>query len=178
METVEFKLTYYVSAMLAQGGVLRLTDDRIVFSPGTIERAVGATDTEIPFDNIKLVDVTGTITESLFIRTQEKAYRFVGGEPYKVRDIIQSAVQNYLQNKSNVSKTAALAPANAAPPSTPAQKPEPAHTLRNCAKCQKPVRPNLNFCPYCKSPHQKVCLNCFEPVEHDWKFCGCCGSDL
>ena len=181
MENQEFKLTYYVSAMLAQGGTLRVMDDKIVFSPGTIERAVGASDTEIPYHLIKLVDVTGTITESLFIRTQEKAYRFVGGEPYKVRDIIHSAVQNYMQNRTGSMKvtpqTQDTASAQHAAPQAVQPKAEQSHPGAACPTCQKPVRSDYNFCPHCKKALRKICMNCNEPEDPNWKYCAVCGAE-
>src|SRR5438067_12027363 len=89
----EYRLTYYVGAMLAHGGVLTLHEDRIIFAPRAFERTMGAEDTVIPYDKIKMVEVNGTITESLMVRTLEKAHRFVGSDPYKIRDRINEAIQ-------------------------------------------------------------------------------------
>ena len=50
----QFSVTYYVGIMLAQGGILKILDDQLLFVPRNIEKAMGASDVEIPFDTIKI----------------------------------------------------------------------------------------------------------------------------
>src|SRR2546430_53000 len=91
----EFKVTYYVGIMLAQGGSLFIKDDHILFVPRSIERAMGASDVAVAFDHIKVAEVTGTITESLMVRSQEKTYRFVGSDVHKICDLINLALKDF-----------------------------------------------------------------------------------
>src|SRR5579885_1361266 len=107
----EYKLTYYVGAMLAHGGVLSILDNRLVFAPRAFERTMGATDTVIPFEQIKMVEVSGTITESLMVRTLEKAHRFVGSDPYKIRDRINEAIQHAAEHHPPAALAAPVPPA-------------------------------------------------------------------
>lgn len=188
METFEneFKMTHYIGVMLAQGGVLTIKEDSLIFSPGTLERTMGAEETVMPFDKIKMVEVTGTITESLIVRTQEKSHRFVGGEPYKIRDIINSAVQKFLQHKpaisTNSTKTLKQSPApDTATTNIPVDAiPTPSQTKSGvtCPSCSKPIRDEFNFCPFCQTLLKKSCSKCFKAVEQEWKACAFCNSSL
>lgn len=185
----EYKMTYYVGIMLAQGGVLSIRDGNLVFLPGTIERAVGATETVIPFEKIQMVDVTGTITESLVIKTPEKVHRFVGSEPYKIRDKIVSVMHTHREMAPPVQKTTEQAPIpsqtqaatvqetrNVAVSTTPQniiQKSED-----KCSSCSQPVRIEFNFCPSCGTILKKSCSKCYKVVETNWKFCPFCHSSI
>ena len=181
----EFKLTYYVGAMLAHGGVLMIKEDRLVFAPRALERTMGATDTVIPFDKIKMVEVTGTITESLVVRTLEKPHRFVGSDPYKIRDRINDALQRAYQYAP-----AQTAPAQASPPpaaaapkaAAPAQSAAPApvkeRVSEKCSACSQPIRAEFHFCPFCKAVIKPSCPKCFRFTESGWKFCAFCSSPL
>ena len=173
----EFKVTYYVGVMLAHGGVLSIKEDRLVFAPGAVERAVGAADTVIPFSAIKNVEVTGTITESLMVKTTEKAHRFVGGEPYKIRDRIHQAIQvSYA-----VAPAAPAVPAPT-PVSVSVSQPTPPSVLvsssEKCPSCPQPIKADFNFCPNCKSVLRPVCLKCFKPIQAGWKSCAYCSASF
>src|SRR6185295_11858048 len=104
--------------MLDQGGVLQIKDDHLLFAPRALERAMGAADVEIPFGGVKMVEVTGTLTEFLIVRTLEKPHKFVGGDLYKIRDIINSAHQVYLQKSPRPAAVPAPAPSASAPAET------------------------------------------------------------
>lgn len=177
----EFKVTYYVGAMLAQGGVLEVRADGVVFAPRALERAMGAVDVVIPFDKIKMVEVSGTITEFLFIRTYEKAHRFVGSDLYNIRDVIHTALQSYqMKNPANVltaepaqNSVSIQAQQTTEAPSTSTPKPE---NSSQCPACSKVIQPEFNFCPFCQKSLKPVCPKCGEPVQSEWKFCASCGT--
>ena len=189
----EFKLTYYVGAMLAHGGVLTIHEDRLIFAPRAFERTMGASDTVIPFDKIKMVEVSGTITESLMVRTLEKAHRFVGSDPYKIRDRINEAIQRAAEHRAPAPPPPVPAPAPSpeAPPAAPIPStaaapaaPVPAapaakdRLADKCSGCGKPVRAEYHFCPYCKKTLKASCPKCYRFSEAGWKFCAFCGSDI
>lgn len=191
MEPVNnFKMTYYIGAMLAQGGILTIKENSLVFFPGTIEKAVGAQDTIIPFEKIKMVEVTGTITESLMIRTMEKAHRFVGSDLYKIRDIINSMLANYQPQhpvdagsaevqllKIESSATQVPVRANTQTVGT-AQTPKVSASPKKCPSCSGQISPEFHFCPFCKAVLSACCPGCHRSVTTGWKFCAFCGSDL
>jgi len=180
MDENEFKMTYYKGAMLAQGGNLIVRADAVVFAPGTIERAVGAEDTVVPYEKIKMVEITGTITESLMVRTQEKAHRFVGSELYKIRDKIDAAIQSAYASRP----AAALAQAPAAAPAPPKVMAAPSQAAPKdregfsgqCSSCFKNLNAAYNYCPFCKTVVKKSCPECFRGLEAAWKFCPNCSQ--
>jgi hypothetical protein len=123
-----FHVNYFVGAVLAQGGDLRLEDTKIVFSPtSSIDRALGAKDVEIPLNTIRGVEYAGGLTRTFRIKTDDKTHKFVGQQVEKIWQI--------LQNSSSLKS--GIAPS----PKTPA-------TLE-CGKCAGPLKPNFLFCPYC-----------------------------
>lgn len=167
----EFKVTYYVGVMLAQGGSLIIREDQLLFAPRPIERAMGATDTAIPFKEINMVDITGTITESLIVRTPKKPHRFVGGDLYKIRDLIHSALQEYQQKSSSLSsvktaeKTADLVSVKS-------------KIKAQCSSCGEPVQNEFHFCPHCKAVLKAACSKCYRTIGEEWKFCAFCGNAI
>jgi ATP-dependent Clp protease ATP-binding subunit ClpB len=57
-----FRINHYVGAVLAQGGNIWLDDSMIVFSPtSAIDRAMGAKDVHIPFQNIQHMEFKGEL---------------------------------------------------------------------------------------------------------------------
>ena len=179
----EFKVTYYVGVMLAQGGLLIIKDDCILFAPRALERAMGAQDVTIPFQNVRMAEVTGTITESLQIKTKERVHRFVGSDLYKILDLINAALQEYQRNPPP-----SQAPAAQEPATKTAQAAAEDASSRNgaakpvafgqCPSCFKPSKPHFNFCPFCKSAIKTVCAVCRQALEPGWKFCAACGQAL
>src|SRR3989344_1306992 len=91
----EFKVTYYVGVMLAQGGGLVIKEDCLLFAPRALERAMGAQDVTISLQDVKAAEVTGTITDSLLVKAKDKIHRFVGSDLYKILDLINAALQEY-----------------------------------------------------------------------------------
>lgn len=175
--------------MIAQGGVLSIKEDRLVFAPRALERAVGYADTVIPYDKIKMVEVVGTITESLVVRTVEKAHRFVGGDHYKVRDRINAAIDAYQPTPAQAAaahaapQPAPTAPAvQAAPRISSGSTISPAQAIKapasQCKNCSQPVRSEFHFCPNCRAMLHPTCPKCFRTVETAWKYCAICGGEL
>lgn len=175
----QFSLTHYVGALLAHGGVLSIEADRLIFVPGAVEKAIGASNTEIPFNKIKMVEVAGTITESLIVRTAEKAHRFVGGDPHKIREKIEQAIGAYVPGATAAapaSPTPATAAAHAGSPApaasaAPSSK-APAHV---CAACGQPSKSEFHYCPFCRAVQKLSCPQCYRTIDNGWKFCAFCG---
>ncbi len=178
---MQFNVTYYVSMVLAYGGTLSLEADRLVFMPGAVERAVGVSNTEIPHSKIKMVEVTGTITESLVVRTAEKAHRFVGSEPHKIKEMIEQSLESAPRAPVSAVPPAAAVPAASASSATPAHAASPAETAKKtpvssaCPGCKAPVRSEFLFCPHCSTVLKLSCGVCRKVVESGWKFCAYCG---
>lgn len=165
----QFSLTHYVGALLAHGGVLSIEADRLIFVPGAVEKALGASNTEIPFNKIKMVEVAGTITESLIVRTAEKAHRFVGGEPHKIRDLIDKAIGAYVS-------AAPAAPAPSAVPAAPSPAPAASKASAHvCAACGQPSKSEFHYCPFCRAVQKLSCPQCYRTIDNGWKFCAFCG---
>ncbi len=186
---LQFNVTYYVSMVLAYGGTLSIESDRLVFTPGAVERAVGVSNTDIPYNKIKMVEVTGTITESLVVRTPEKAHRFVGGEPHKIKELIEQSLENAPRAPAPaaVAATATAAPTARAPGSSaaassasaPSASPVPSApksaVTASCPGCKASVRSDFLFCPHCSTVLKLSCGVCRKVVEPGWKFCPYCG---
>ncbi len=186
---LQFNVTYYVSMVLAYGGTLSIESDRLVFTPGAVERAVGVSNTEIPFNNIKMVEVTGTITESLVVRTPQKAHRFVGGEPHKIMELIEHSLENAPRAPSAAGITplsparasGSSAPVAAAASSVDASLAAPVSSASksavsaSCPGCKASVRSDFLFCPHCSTVLKLSCGVCRKVVEQGWKFCAYCG---
>lgn len=192
METAkkEFNVTYYVGAMLAQGGVLIIRDDSVLFAPRALERTMGAKDEIIHFDHIKMVEVTGTITENLMVRTREKAHRFVGSDLHKISELIDSCLQEH-QSRRHVAATvpatvpvavvSTLQAANESPKiqqEMPSQATLKGSHFNQCESCFKPIKSDFNFCPHCKSMIRPSCPDCHKGVDPTWKFCAFCSVTL
>jgi len=185
--TNEFKMTYYVGVMLAHGGVLSIKEDCLVFSPGAFERTLGASDTAIKFDKIKMVEVTGAITESLMVRTLEKSHKFVGSQPDKIRDKINEAIERAYKNgiithdsapETTQPVSQAAQPAAQATPKTAAIPQPAAGKSDKCPSCSQTTRPDYHFCPFCKTAAKPSCPKCYRLTEPAWKFCAICGCQL
>ena len=174
----EFKVTYYVGALLAQGGALRIMVDHLLFVPRNIEKAMGASDVEIPFDDIKLVDVTGVITVSLMVRTAGKAHRFVGSDLQNVCDLINQALDRH-HGQNPRSSAAHFEPSH---PKEDAARhvatSEKAGSSAQCPACFKMMKHDYKFCPACGTGIKKLCSACRDSVDVHWKFCAHCGASI
>lgn len=163
--------------MLAQGGFLRIMEDHLLFVPRNIEKAMGASDVEIPFGEVKMVEVTGAITESLMVRTQEKAHRFVGSDLQKISENINSALSRFNPRAAALSARSG----GAATPKDETQRKtqnslEKAGVTGSCPSCFKPLKPEYNFCPACGSSVKKICPKCQHGLDAHWKHCAFCGA--
>ena len=176
--TSEFKVTYYVGVMLAQGGILKIMDDHLLFVPRNIEKAMGATDVEIPYDQIKMVEVTGTITEFLMVRTAPKAHKFVGGDLQKVCDRITEALNHHKPSHSAGDRSSDSVPKESRQElekRIQAQS-EKTGSISSCPSCFKVLKTDYNFCPACGTGIRKVCTACRHGMESNWKHCAFCGT--
>ncbi len=182
---MQFNVTYYVSMVLAYGGTLSIEADRLVFMPGAVERAVGVSNTEIPHNKIKMVEVTGTITESLVVRTAEKAHRFVGSEPHKIKEMIEQSLESSPRTPVSAAPPAAsgvsaasvasVGPSASGPTAPAAEAAKKAPVSAACPGCKASVRPEFLFCPHCSTVLKLSCSVCRKVVESGWKFCAYCG---
>jgi hypothetical protein len=46
-----------------------------------------------------------------------------------------------------------------------------------CQACRRPVEPDFNVCPYCKTLLREPCRNCGQPVRTNWIACPYCATD-
>ncbi len=162
--TEKFRVNYYVGALLAQGGNLTLEDSKIVFSPtSALDRAMGAVDVAIPFQQILGMESKGTLSRSVHIKTNEKIHKFEGGQAQKFWDALQRIMSNG-------------APATDAPvkPSDVKAAPPPAAGFQ-CDRCLQPIQPGYFFCPHCAQRLKSVCVSCHKAVDPTWAACAFCG---
>lgn len=169
----EFKVTYYVGAMLAQGGSLIIKEDQLLFAPRPIERAMGAVDTPIAFAEINMVEVTGTITESLIVRTVKKPHRFVGSDLYKIRDLIHTALQVFHENSPAVKSAPGPVQTSSASIQVKLK-----NSSSQCTSCNQLVQSEFHFCPNCHAVLKPCCGQCHRTVGAGWKYCAFCGSPV
>ena len=175
-----FKVTYYVGVMLAQGGTLTVREDSLFFAPSALERAMGAEDVAVPYDQIKTVEIKGTITESLMVRTKEKAYRFVGSDLDKILNLTNRAIQACPSKP----KLETAAKSMSAPKSEADTQTFSTHHSQviaqedQCPSCSKTILPEFNFCPNCKAAIRASCKSCHRKIESEWKYCVFCSAEI
>jgi RNA polymerase subunit RPABC4/transcription elongation factor Spt4 len=46
-----------------------------------------------------------------------------------------------------------------------------------CQTCRRPVEPDFNVCPYCKTLLREPCKNCGKAVRTNWLACPYCATD-
>lgn len=123
-----FRLNYYVGAMLAQGGQMWYDDSKIVFSPTSmLDRALGATDVEIPFLKIQAVEFKGELMRMFQVKTADKLHRFHGTQAKKAWEGLSRTLQEVGMK--------------------PIQKID-ARRLA-CSQCSGQLESNFSFCPFC-----------------------------
>jgi hypothetical protein len=152
-----FRINHYVGAVLAQGGNIWLDDSMIVFSPtSAIDRAMGAKDVHIPFQNIQHMEFKGELLRTFLIRTEDKTHKFEGSQAKSVWDLLEKAV--------HVKTTEPAAHAKAAP----------ARALA-CEHCHKPLEAGFSFCPACATRIKAGCPSCHRAAAPGWSACAFCG---
>lgn len=138
-----FRLNYYVGAMLAQGGNLWFDDSKIVFSPtSAIDRALGASDVEIPFLKIQNVEFKGDMTRMFHIKTADKLHRFHGSQAKVAWENLATTLK--ARGMQPVPKPSDLL---GKPVQTGTAK--PAGKTLACQKCSGRLETNFLFCPFC-----------------------------
>lgn len=157
MPVVEtFHVNYFVGALLAQGGNLWLEDSKLVFSPtSAIDRAMGAQNVDIPFQTIRGVDYSGSLSRSFSIKTDDKIHKFEGSQAKKVWELLEKALaQKGMAVTSNHKHNSALI----------------------CAQCEHSLQAGFSYCPYCGTRLKSVCPACHKSIDPNWIACAFCGS--
>lgn len=149
---------FSINKVIAQDGRLYLTNHRILFSPtGMLDRAVGAGEISIFHPHLQRLEVEG---EQLSIQSRARIYRFAG----KQVELFKEQVEHVLETLDG--------------PATPrASEPTagPSVEVSACPTCEKEVRSDFVFCPYCQEQLiSPICGNCHRPVEDGWTFCPSC----
>ena len=153
---------FAINKVIAQDGRLYLTSHRILFSPtGVLDRAVGAGEISIFHPHVQRLEVEG---EELSIQSRARIYRFTG----KQVELFKEQVEHVLQTLDG----------GAAPPATEATA-GPAVQVTACPTCEKKIRSDFVFCPYCQEQLiSPICGNCHRPVEDNWTFCPSCRCSI
>ena len=159
---------------------MKIEEECLLFMPRNIEKAMGAVDVEIPFSQVKLVEVTGAITESLMVRTQEKAHRFVGSNLQKINELINQVLSQYKPRNPAPESLAPASVLQAGAKGDMAARVQVAAdrtgSSAQCPSCFKVLKPDHNFCPACGMAIKKICAVCRRGLELHWKFCASCGA--
>jgi len=172
-----FRVNYYVAGMLAQGGNVWLDDSKIVFSPtSALDRAMGAKDVEIPFQQIHGLAFKGDLLRTFIIQTTDRKHKFEGRQAKKVWELLDRAliIEGILPALPAV-PTPAPAPAAAAAAPAPVPKQTSLLALLTCDRCAKPLEPGYSFCPSCGTRVKSVCSSCRRAIVPTWAACAWCG---
>ncbi|MGD2062693.1 MAG: zinc ribbon domain-containing protein [Nitrospirota bacterium] len=152
------RVRFAINRVIAQDGRLYLTNHRILFSPiGVLDRAVGAGEIAIFHPHVQGIDVQG---DQLSIQSRTRIYRFNGKQ-------VALFAEQAERLRQGTGSTAA------SPPQATAD--ESAVTTGTCPTCEKEIRSDFIYCPYCQEQLvSPVCGNCHRPVESAWTFCPTC----
>jgi hypothetical protein len=165
-----FRLNYYVSGLLAQGGNLWIDDSKIVFSPtSALDRAMGAKNVEIAFQQIRSLDFAGALSRSFNVSTAEKVHKFEGGQAKKVWEVLEKVLPKAGTGAAVIKPVVAFIP--------PASVPAPAKSTNGfcCGTCSKPLQPGYCYCPHCATPIKSICKSCRRTIDPGWAACAFCG---
>jgi hypothetical protein len=152
------RVRFAINRVIAQDGRLYLTNHRILFSPvGVLDRAVGAGEIAIFHPHVQSIEVQG---DQLSIQSRARIYRFTG----KQVALFAEQAERVREGGGNTTST----------PARPSAK-ETTVTTGTCPTCEKEIRSDFIFCPYCQEQLiSPVCGNCHRPVEQSWTFCPTC----
>lgn len=165
----KLRLNYFVGAALAQGGEVRLDGTKIVFFPtSALDRAMGAKEVEIPYQQIRALEHKGELLRTFNIKTDQKVYKFEGSQAKKLAELLEKNLKEsgFMDNIQFDKKSAAPSPQAA--PSWAGLSP--------CKNCSKSLKPDYAFCPSCATPVKPVCKSCHRATEKDWVVCAYCGQ--
>lgn len=165
MVTAEkIRVNYFVGGGLALGGDLWLEASKLVFSPtGAIDRAMGAKEVEIPFEDIKGLEYTGSLSRSFHVKTDKKVHKFEGAQAKRAWEALEKA----LPNKELITLVT-LPTSNGS---------KNGHAL-SCDQCKSVLQPGYSFCPNCSSRVKSACNGCHKTVDPVWSACAFCGWKL
>ena len=154
------RVRFSINRVIAQDGRLYLTNHRILFSPlGVLDRAVGAGEIAIFHPHVQSIDVEG---DQLSIQSRARIYRFTGKQVALFAEQAERVREG--GGTASTGSTATTSSAN-----------DSVATTGTCPTCEKEVRSDFVFCPYCQEQLiSPVCGNCHRPVEQSWTFCPTC----
>ena len=165
----KFRVNYYVSGLLAQGGELWIDASKIVFSPtSALDRAMGAKTLEIPFEHVVGMNYTGALSRFFLINTGEKVHKFEGGMTKRVWEVLEKALP----------KKAMVTPATPQHKPAPITAPAKPTTGLTCVQCAKPLQPYYSFCPHCAARIKTNCPSCQKAIDPSWMACAFCGRRI
>lgn len=165
----KLRVNYYVGALLAQGGEVRVDDSKIVFSPtSAIDRAMGAKDVEIPFQNIQGLEQKSDISRTFHIKTGERVHKFEGSQARELAKLLEQTLQSKGHKIKFEKKETELTGSGSLPLSTTGV----------CPTCAKYIKNDFAFCPYCERSLKPLCKSCHRTLEPDWKLCAYCGTKI
>lgn len=171
--TETFRVNYYVGALLAQGGNVRLEESKIVFSPtSALDRAMGATDVSILLADIRSIEGSSGLSKAVRIQTQGKTHKFDGSQIVSFWDTLRKK----LPSKVSAQTVAPVQPVIAAASST--AKSMPSSSVIACHHCNTSLQPGFSFCPHCGVRPKSICPSCQRTFNPAWVSCAYCGSKI
>jgi len=169
-EQDKMRINYYVGAVLAQGGEVHLGNNQIIFSPtSALDRALGASDISIDFKDVQGVEYKGELSKTLRVKTGDRVHRFMGSQASKLAALLEEDLkrQGFAFSKDADERTSSKE--NVTPSAVVSQ------VVLKCSRCDKALRSDFVFCPYCQAPVRDICSVCRHAIEADWSACAFCG---
>lgn len=172
-EQHKMRINYYVGAILAQGGEVHLENNKIVFSPtSALDRALGASDISIDFKDVQGIEYKGDLSKTLRVKTEDRIHRFMGSQASKLAALLEEDLKRHGITFSTSADENKGSKENATPSAVVSQ------IVLKCSRCDKSLRSDFAFCPYCQAPVRDICSVCRHATETDWKACAFCGHEF
>ncbi len=163
-----FRLNYYVSGLLAQGGNVWLEDSKLIFSPtSALDRAMGAKNVEILFSHVRGMNYGGALTRSFSLSTDGKVHKFEGSQAKRVCELLEKVLPK------NGAAPVKITVIPASPPSAPS--PVKHASGFSCMQCQTSLQPGFCYCPHCGTAIKSICKSCRRTIDPNWSVCAFCG---
>jgi len=158
----KLRINYYVGSMLAQGGDVWLENSKIRFSPtSALDKAMGAKDIEIPFNEIRILEHRGDLQRTINVKTDKKVHKFEGSNARKLTEMLEKSL-----------KTAGLLP------KIQIEGDVISGSLLHCAQCTRSLKSDYAFCPFCATEAKANCPSCHRHLESGWVACATCGMKI
>ena len=126
--------TYYLSPMLAQGGIIELTDTTINFKPNILDQALQTN--PIVIDLTEIIDIeysTSFLTGKMLIVTKNAKYKFVTKDIKSWVDTLNDTKEKLKQKGLYFKK----------------DKEKGEKLPLFCSNCNKPIDESFLYCPHC-----------------------------